>query len=113
MSLDWYRWSTIEDAQSALDYLNNHPALPHVGRNAGTGELATDKCVTNKWCPMVTECTDGKYGFPRVSEAWLDALEIQEEHRQAFLDVYVTGKGGVIEEFDPAWLPVFTVDDIK
>jgi hypothetical protein len=102
MSQEWYRWDTLEAAQACLNYLNNHPALPHVGRNAKTGLPAPDKCKTTKWCNEVTECTDGKFGFPRVTTQWLDALEISMEDRQAFLDNFQP----TIEEFDSAWIPV-------
>jgi hypothetical protein len=104
---EWYRWDNETDAQAALDYLNNHPALPHVGVNAKTGQPEPDKCQTTKWCDAVTACTDGKFGFPRVTTTWLDVLGISEEDRTAFLTAFVTSKpGGVVEEFDPAWIPV-------
>lgn len=103
--MEWYRWNNLEDAQEALDYINNRPELPHVGRNAATGEISPDKCQTIKWCDSVTECTDGKFGFPRISETWLDELGVDETTRDQFITYFVTNKdGGVIEEFDPEWI---------
>jgi len=67
--MEWYRWPVQAAAQAALDFINNHPALPHVGVNAKTGEPQPDKCKTAKWCDAVTECADGKFGFPRVTES--------------------------------------------
>jgi hypothetical protein len=99
--MEWYRFDTVEAAQACLDAVNNHPKLPHVGRNALSGKLQPDKCQTTKWCDSVTECLDGKFGFPRVTEKWLDILEVSEEDRQAFLDAFNPS----IEEYDPAWIP--------
>jgi hypothetical protein len=105
--MEWYRFDVESDAQAALDYINNHPALPHVGVNAATGEPQPDKCKTTKWCDSVTACTDGKFGFPRVSEKWLDVLGVSEEDRAAYLAGFVTSKpGGVVEEFNSDWIPV-------
>jgi hypothetical protein len=104
--MEWYRWNNEVDAQAALDFLNNHPSLPHVGKNAKTGELEPDKCKTTKWCNEVIACTDGKFGFQRVSIKWLDILEIPEEDRTAFVTAFVTDKGGEVESYDEAWIPV-------
>ena len=47
-------------------------------------------------------------GFPRMPESLLDSLGVTQEERQAFLD----GFNPVIEEFDPAWLPVVDEEEI-
>ena len=65
--MEWYRWDTLEAAQACLNYVNGHGKLPITGTNALTGEPAPDKQQTTKWVESVTECTDGKFGFERIS----------------------------------------------
>jgi hypothetical protein len=97
----WYRWDSLETAQACLDYLNNRPELPLVGKNAKTGKSEPNKTKTTKWCDSVTECTDGKFGFPKIPASFLDYLGIDEAERQQFLDTFQP----TIEEFDSAWIP--------
>jgi len=99
--MQWYRWDTLEEAQACLDYLNNRPELPIVGKNAKTGKPEYNKTKTTKWCDSVTQCLDGKFGFPRITEAWLDTLNISMEERQQFLTIFHP----IIEEFDINWMP--------
>jgi len=95
----WYRWEDRATAESCLSYLNNHPALPHVGRNSNTDELNPEH-LTTKWANEVIECTDGKFGFPRVTENWLEKLEITDVIAIAFMEMFKP----TIEVFDLAWL---------
>jgi len=98
---EWYRWDTLAEAQACLNYVNNHPKLPVVGVNAATKKPAPDKQQTTQWASEVIECNDGKFGFPRVTTAWLDSLGITQEERDTFLATF----NPTIEEFDPAWIP--------
>ena len=85
--VELYIWTDRTKAQAALDYINNHECLPHVGTNAATGEPAPEKQNTIRWSDLV-ELTDGRFGFKRISEAWLDTLGIDEAGRQAYLGTF-------------------------
>jgi hypothetical protein len=100
--MEWYRWDNLGMAQACLDTVNGDTRLPLTGHNSKTGEIALDdKCKTTKWCESVTECTDGKFGFPRVPQTWLDLLGVTAEESAMF----IAGFSPDIEEFDPAWIP--------
>jgi hypothetical protein len=101
---EWYRWENKEDAEAALNFINNHPSLPHIGINLKTNLPDPDSCKTEKWRSEVVECKDGKFGFLRIASIWLDILEISMEDRVDFLTNYVYGKGGAIEEFNDSWI---------
>lgn len=103
--MDWYRWPNQADAQAALDSVNDSPLLPHVGRNAATGKPMPHKTQTTKWCESITEFIDGKWGFPRITTAWLDEINLPQDERDNWVAFYLTSKGGTIDEFDPAWFP--------
>lgn len=92
MPSEWYRWTDESAANSALSYINSHPGIQSIPG-------------TSSWSVSVVLCTDGLYGFARIPDASLDAAGISEGERSQFIDVLVTGAGGVIEPFDQAWLP--------
>ena len=98
---EWYRWNTEAEAQACLAYINAHPSLPLVGNNAKTHAAQPDKTQTTKWCNEVTACEDGKFGFPRVTQTYLDAVGVDSASAQQFLGTFQP----TIEEFDSAWLP--------
>jgi len=101
MSKDWYRWNTVEEAEACLNYLNSHDKLPIVGVNANSKEPAPEKQQTQKWAEAVTPCADGKFGFPRVTNKWLDDLNIPQSER----DLFMTTFNPTIEPFDESWIP--------
>jgi hypothetical protein len=107
---EWYRWPEQAPAQAALDYINNHPSLPHVGMCKG--KPAPDKQMTTKWADELTECTDGWWGFPRVSNAWLDRINVSPTERTQFLNHFVLGQEGAVQEFDPDWIPEAEEDTV-
>ena len=103
---EYYVWDTEVAAQAALDFINGTGWFPIVGRNAKTGLPAPDKQMTTKWADEVQERVDGKWCFPRVKEARLDALGVPAEDRQAFLDAF----NPTIEEYQNDWFPVEEIE---
>jgi hypothetical protein len=100
--MEWYRWNSLETAQACLNVINGDTRLPLTGNNSKTGEMALDdKCKTTKWCESVVECTDGKFGFPRVTQVWLDLLGVTAEESAIFLATFNPD----VEAFDSAWIP--------
>lgn len=110
MANEYYRWNIADlaIAQAALNTINNDARLPITGKNAKTGQPEPDKQKTTKWTNEVQEFVDGKCGFPRITQKWLDAMEVTPEETQAFL----TNFNPTIEEFDPAWMPVVEDEEI-
>ena len=106
MSIEWYRFpSTHEtECQAALDAANANPIFPIKGKVNGQ-EAPDENAKTTCWCASITECTDGKWGFPRIPASKLDFHGVPQEDRDAYLAAYVTGAGGAIETYDPAWIP--------
>lgn len=98
----WYRWNSLEQAQACLDYLNSRPEMPLVGKNAKTKNPEPSKSKTTKWCESVTTCNDGKYGFPRIPTTLLEALNINSDDQQQFLETF----NPTVEDFDFSWIPV-------
>jgi len=97
MAKEWYRWSDKETAEACLSYLNNHPRLPYESKNHATGKIIP----TTKWANEVVECTDGKFGFPRVTSDWIEKLGISSTD----VSVFAIRFEPTIETYDPAWIP--------
>jgi len=83
---EYYLWPTQAQADAALANINAHPAFPIQGRNAATGELADN--WTTCWCETTHETADGRWGFPRIPTAILDAWGISESDRAAWLAAF-------------------------
>ncbi len=101
--MEWYRWSTLEEAEACLNYINGCGFFPHVGSSAKTGVAQPTKCKTTKWCDSVTECLDGKFGFQVMSQKFLDHMGIGSDEAKA---EFIATFSPTIEEYDPAWFPV-------
>ena len=95
---EYYIWNTEAEAQAALDFVNGTSWFPLVGNNSATGKPEPNKQQTLKWADSVQQRnTDGKWGFPRVPSAIMDAIGVSAEERQSFLDAFTPS----IEDLDP------------
>ena len=82
----FYLWPAKPQADAALANINAHPAFPIQGRNAATGELVDN--WTTCWTDETVETVDGRWGFPRIPEAILDAWGIDQNSRDAWLAAF-------------------------
>ena len=83
---EYYLWPTKAQADAALANINANPAFPIQGRNAATGALVDS--WTTCWYEATQEMADGRWGFPRIPPAILDAWAISEDDRAAWLAAF-------------------------
>ncbi len=71
------------DAQNGLTYINDSENFPIVGNNAATGLPEESKGKTELWFPVdqIYSLTNGKFGFPKIPDARLEASGITEEEQ--------------------------------
>jgi hypothetical protein len=89
-------------ATSALTAINESGWFPITGNNAKTGKPAPDKAKTTKWCSSVQERVDGKWVFPRIPDAILDAINVSEAERKGWWDTFTPD----VESYQSDWFPV-------
>jgi hypothetical protein len=101
MSNMYYIWdeSELAIAQAALNTLNSDPRLPLTGVNAATGRPDPDAQKTVKWAESVQTFTEGRVGFPRISDSFLTYMQVTEQEKQAWLNAFHS----TIAEYDPSW----------
>lgn len=101
MANEYYVFETKEQAEFALDYINNSQWFPMVGVNAFTGKPEPEKQMTMKWTDNVNERVDGKWCFPRIPSTRLDAMNVSVQDRQDFFNACKPA----IEEYQADWFP--------
>lgn len=82
---EWYLWATKAQSDAALASINGNPSFPALAADPATGErTVTVTC----WCQRTHGMVDGRWGFKRIPTALLDAWEISEESRTAWLAAF-------------------------
>lgn len=84
--MEFYVFSDQAGAQACIDYINSTPWFPIVG--AVNGVPAPDKQMTTCWCDTPRELVSGEWVVPRIPTSKLDALEVPQEDRDAFLAAF-------------------------
>lgn len=87
--MEFYIFDTLEEAQSAMDYINNSEWFP------------ADNGQTLRWIDEVTELKDGRFSIPRIPSIRLDKMNVSTSKRNDFRNNH----GKKIEEI--------TIDKIK
>ena len=87
---------TLEIAEQALTAINNNERFPSVGLDANTGILQPEKTKTEVWFPVedIYALTDGRFGFPKVSDERLEYVGVTQEESQQWANYY----GAVVED---------------
>ena len=83
---EYYVFATEAEADACLNYINSTPWFPIVGKVNGVP--APEKQNTTKWADSPQEMTSGEWAIPRIEEARLDALEVPQEDRDAFMAAF-------------------------
>ncbi len=95
--MEYYVFSDQTTAQSALDYINAFPVFPIIGQRGGNPDPAAQPTV--RWCDEITPRDDGKWVFPRIPSARLDAMGVTAEQRLEFFRLF----SPAVEEEQPNW----------
>jgi hypothetical protein len=95
--MEWYVFTTQEQAQDALDYVNSFPVFPIVGERAGAPDPSAQ--LTTCWCESLRQRVDGKWCFPRIPSERLDLMGVSMEQRLHFFQTF----NPVVEEEQPYW----------
>jgi len=98
---DYYVWTNAVVATNSLNAINAAGWFPITGRNAKTGKLAPNKAKTTKWADEVMTTADGKFVYPRIPTAIMEALGVPEVERKGWWDAFKPD----VETYDPNWFP--------
>jgi hypothetical protein len=97
----YYVFTDATVATNALNAINGSGWFPITGNNAETGEPEPGKAKTTKWADEVRATADGKYVFPRIPTAIMDAQNVPEAERKAWWDAFTPD----VESYNEAWFP--------
>jgi len=99
MSAEYYVFATQAAGDACVAAINGTAWFPIVGKVQGVS--APDNQQTIKWCDGPVEMLSGEWAVPRIPTARLDALEVPQAERDAFLAAF----GQDIRELTPADFP--------
>ena len=97
----YYVFADGATGTNALNGINNSGWFPIEGHNAKTGAPAPDKAATVRWTDTVQERLDGKWVFPRIPTALMDAMNVPEAEREAWWNTYLPD----VEMYQTNWFP--------
>ena len=84
--MEYYVFSTEQDAQDCINYINSTPWFPIVG--CVNGIPVPDSQQTTSWCDVPVEMLSGDWAVPRIPESRLDSIGVPQVDRDSFLAVY-------------------------
>jgi hypothetical protein len=103
--MEHYVFTTEQEANACLAYINGTPWFPIVGSVNGTPRPDCQK--TERWMEAPRELVSGEWAVVRIPEARLDALNVPHTARAQFIQTF----GQDIRVLEPVDFVVKATDD--